>query len=277
MLKGHMNNFGLFFKLRAWLMALVAASFVAGCGSGTGNSTPNEGGQTSGPPPTAAGAGQGLGSGRGPAPLNLGTSANYVILTVNALTNKPPSVITGNIGLTKQRGSLIGLTCDEVSGEIVTIDRTRTLPCSRTDSAGLLKGELDADDAYNDALARTADYNELADGNIGGLNLGPATYAWSGAVTINSTLWLTGGPNDVWILRMHEQLTVSPGVQIILQGGALPQNVFWAPRATVDVGSAVQFQGILLPAAPVFMGNGASIKGKLLAAEVHLDQSTVGP
>lgn len=274
-----MNKIGLSFKPRVWLMALAIPAFVAGCGTGgMDNLGPNGGGgETSGPPPTAAGAGQGLGGGRGPAPLNLGTSANYVILTVNALTNKPPSIVTGNIGLTKQRGSLIGLTCAEVSGEIVTIDRTGTFPCRRTDAAGLNQDELDADDAYNDAVARTADYTDLADGNIGGLNLGPATYVWGAGVSIDSNLRLTGGPNDVWIFRMWEGLTVSPGVQIILQGGALPQNVFWAPRAAVEVGSEVQFKGILLPAAAVFMGNRASINGKLLAAEAHLDQNTVSP
>jgi hypothetical protein len=78
-------------------------------------------------------------------------------------------------------------------------------------------------------------------------------------------------------LRTTQGLNVSPGVQIILQGGALPQNIFWAPTFTVELGAASQFKGVLLPAAPIFMRTGAAINGKLLAAEVHLDQNTVGP
>jgi hypothetical protein len=36
-------------------------------------------------------------------------------------------------------------------------------------------------------------------------------------------------------------------------------------------------RGILLPAANVVMGTGASMNGKLLAAAVQLDQNAVGP
>jgi hypothetical protein len=141
----------------------------------------------------------------------------------------------------------------------------------------LVQGELDADDAFLDASTRRADYSDLGAGNIGGLNLGPAVYSWNSGVSIPTNLTLTGGPNDVWILRTTQGLNVSPGVQIILKGGALPQNIFWAPTHDVELGAASQFKGVLLPAAAIFMRTGASINGKLLAAEVHLDQNTVGP
>ena len=139
----------------------------------------------------------------------------------------------------------------------------------------LAAGKTDGDTAYNDTNARVPDYLELADGNIGGLNLGPATYKWSTAVTIPANVWLTGGPNDVWIFQIARGLSVSSGVQIILAGGALPRNVYWAPTHDVDLGTNSQFKGVLLPAAAVFMRNGASISGRLLAEAVHLDQNTV--
>jgi hypothetical protein len=264
-------------KAFAWMQALLLAVILAGCGVGGGGDELGSNGGPPGPPPTNAGAGTGVGgAGHGPAPLELGTSANFVILTVTALTNQPPSSVTGNIGLTKAAGSQIGLTCDEVAGEIVTRDRT-SRSCGRTDATGLLQGETDADNAFMDARARTPDYSELGQGNIGGLNLGPATYFWSTGVSIPTDLTLTGGPNDVWIFQIAEHLDVGPGVQIILKGGALPQNVFWAPTATVVLGATSRFRGILLPAAPVLMRTGASLNGKLLASEAHLDQNTVGP
>jgi hypothetical protein len=267
-----MNKLILFSKLSVWIVTLAMAALLTGCGGG-GN-TENGAGQSG---QTAPGVGGGVGGlGHGPAPLNLGSSADYTILSVSALTNQPTSVVTGNVGMTKVRGSLIGLTCGEVSGQIVSIDRS-SRSCGRTDPTGLNQGELDADDAYNDATTRAPDYSELAGGNIGGLNLGPAVYAWSTEVTITSNLTLTGGPNDVWIFRTSGGLSVDPGVKIILNGGALSQNIFWAPRATAQLGANSQFKGILLPAAPVFMESGASINGKLLAAEVHLIQNTVGP
>lgn len=259
-------------KPLVWLMTLTMAALLSGCGGGgnTENGADHAG-------LTAPGAGSGVGGlGHGPAPLNLGSSADYTILSVSALTDQPASAVTGNVGMTKVRGSLIGLTCAEVSGQIVTIDTT-SRSCGRTDPTGLNQGELDADAAYNDATARVPDYSELGGGNIGGLDLGPAVYAWSTEVTIKSNLTLTGGPNDVWIFRTSMGLGVDPGVQIILSGGARPQNIFWAPRATAQLGANSQFKGILLPAAPVFMDSGASINGKLLASEVHLIQNMVGP
>jgi hypothetical protein len=66
-------------------------------------------------------------------------------------------------------------------------------------------------------------------------------------------------------------------VQILLKGGALAQNVYRAPTRDVQLGSTSQFKGVLLPAAAVFMGNRASINGKLLAEAVHLGQNTVSP
>ena len=272
-----MQKINKFEKASSCTCAMLLALVLGACGVGGkdelsgGNST-----QDPGPPPTAAGAGNGLGQGRGPAPLNLGASANYAILSVNALTNLPSSQVTGNIGLTKQPGSHIQLSCAEVNGTIFTSDNSGP-PCRQVNGAGLLADELDADAAYNDAITRTPDYSELADGNIGGLNLGPATYYWSTGVTIGSNLTLTGGPEDVWIFNIKEGLEVAPDVQIILKGGALPKNIFWAPTFTVDVGANSRFSGILLPAAPVIMGTGASIRGALLAYEVHLDQNVVGP
>jgi len=265
-----MNKCTAFSKSLAWLITLAMVALLGACGGGH-----NESGADPAQTPPGAGGGVG-GLGHGPAPLNLGSSADYTILSVSALTNQPPSVVTGNVGMTKVRGSLIGLTCGEVSGQIVTIDNT-SRACGRTDPAGLNQGELDADNAYNDATSRPPDFSELAGGNIGGLNLGPAVYAWNTDVAIKSNLTLTGGPNDVWIFRIWGAFNVDPGVQIVLNGGALPQNIFWAPRATAQLGANSQFKGILLPAAPVFMDAGASINGKLLASEVHLIQNTVGP
>ena len=78
----------------------------------------------------------------------------------------------------------------------------------------------------------------------------------------------------MWIFQIALGLEVSAGVQIILKGGALAQNVYWVPTAEVQVREGAQMRGILFPAANVVMGTGASMNGKLLAAAVQLDQNT---
>jgi hypothetical protein len=130
--------------------------------------------------------------------------------------------------------------------------------------------------AYTDAQGRAPDYTELGAGNIGGLNLGPATYKWGTGVLIPTDVTLTGGPNDVWIFQIAQGLTVSSGVQIILAGGALPQNIYWATFAAADLGTTSKFKGVILSQTSIVMKTGASMDGRLYAGTaVSLSQNRV--
>ena len=65
-------------------------------------------------------------------------------------------------------------------------------------------------------------------GNIGGLNLIPGLYKFTGTAMITgSNLTLTGGPDDVWIFQIAADLQVGSSIQVILAGGAQPRNIFW--------------------------------------------------
>ncbi|HCE09637.1 MAG TPA: DUF3494 domain-containing protein [Oxalobacteraceae bacterium] len=258
--------------------ALLLAASVAGCGGG------NDGAVGASPAlavATAAGVGTGTGSsigaaGHGPASVNLGAAGNFVILAQSEATNVPTSAVTGNVGLSPATGAGIGLTCAEVTGTIYSVDAAGPLPCRVTD-ATMLTAAIGAEGtAYTDAAGRAPDYTELAAGNIGGLNLGPATYKWSTGVTIPTNVTLTGGPNDVWIFQIAQGLTVSSGVQIILVGGALPQNVYWQTFAAADIGTTAKFNGVILSQTSIAVKTGASINGRLLAGTaVTLNQNAV--
>jgi hypothetical protein len=252
-------------------MALLVAAFVAGCGGGGGGGV--------GKPPTAAGAGTGVGGlGRGPTPVIMGTAGNFVILAQSAITDVPASTVTGDVGLSPATGAGIGLTCAEVIGVTYSVDAAGPLPCRVTDATRLTTAISDKDTAYTDANSRAPDYTELGAGNIGGLNLGPATYKWGTGVVIPTNVTLTGGAKDVWIFQIAQGLSVSPGVQIILAGGALPQNIYWATFAAADFGTTSKFKGVILSQTLIAMKTGASINGKLLAGTaVTLDHNTVGP
>jgi hypothetical protein len=262
-------------KALTWFMALVLTGLVTGCGGGGGGGDSSSG--TGAGAPTAAGAGTGVGgAGRGPAPVVLGAAANFAILAQSAITDVPSSAITGDVGLSPGTGAGIGLTCVEITGVTYSVDAAGPLPCRVTD-ATLLTAAIGAKDtAYTDAQGRAADYTELGAGNIGGLNLGPATYKWGTGVLIPTNVTLTGGANDVWIFQIAQGLTVSSGVQIVLAGGALPQNVFWATFAAADVGTTVQFNGVILSQTAIVLKNGASTHGRLYAGTaVSLAQNAV--
>lgn len=249
------------------LSAVFLAVALTACG----------GGGDAGSAPTAAGAGTGLGGlGRGPAPVNLRTAANFVVLAQSQITNVPTSAITGNLGLSPATGASMGVTCAQVTGSIYSVDAAGPLPCVVTDATRLTTAVEDKGFAYTDAAGRAADVTELGAGNIGGLNLGPATYKWSSNLLIPTNVILTGGPNDVWIFQVAQGLTVSAGAQVILAGGALAKNVFWQTFAAADLGTTSKFSGVILSSTSIAMKTGASINGRLLAGTaVTLDQNTV--
>jgi hypothetical protein len=250
------------------LSVVLLAVALTACGGG---------GDDAGRTPTTAGAGMGLdGLGRGPAPVNLRTAANFVVLAQSQITNVPTSAVTGNVGLSPATGASMGVTCAQVTGSIYSVDATGPLPCVVTDATRLTTAVEDKGFAYTDAAGRAADVTELGAGNIGGLNLGPATYKWSTNLLIPTNVTLTGGANDVWIFQVAQGLTVSSGAQVILAGGALAKNVFWQTFAAADLGTTSKFSGVILSSTSIAMKTGASINGRLLAGTaVTLDQNTV--
>jgi len=264
------------FRPLAWLSALVLAAVMSGCGDGIFGDDDTDTSATA-DQPTAAGVGTGVGgAGRGPAPVDLGDAGAFVILAESAITSVPASVVTGNVGLSPAAGTGITMTCGEVIGQtIFTVDGAGgTNPCATIDP--LTTETTDKRAAYTDATGRAPDYTELGAGNIGGRNLGPATYKWGTGVLIDSNLTLTGGPNDVWIFQIAQGLTVAPGVQIILAGGALPQNIFWATFAAADFDTTSVFKGVVLSASSIVLKTGATIDGRLMAnTQVALDQNRV--
>jgi Ice-binding-like len=245
-----------------------ALMLVDGCGIDRGSNSDA---------PTNPGVGTGAGGlGNGPSSVDLGAAGNYVILAQSEITDVPTSDVTGNIGLSPATGAAIGITCAEVTGVTNAVDAAGPLPCSVTDPVGLTAAVGAAGTAYTDAQGRAPDYTELEAGNIGGLNLGPATYKWSSAVLITKDLKLTGGPNDVWIFQIAQGLTVSSGVHIILAGGALPQNIYWATFGVAELGTTSDFSGVILSQTSIVMDTGATMNGRMLAGTaVTLEQNIV--
>jgi len=261
-------------------MALVLAGVLAGCGGGSSDGA--GAGSTGAGTPTAPGAGTGVGgAGRGPAPVNLGSAGNYVILAKSAISTVPASAVTGNLGLSPAAASFItGFTLSappttfstspQVTGQVFAADYDPTTPTILTTAV------LDMMTAYTDASGRAPDYTELGAGNIGGMTLGPAVYKWGTGVLIPTDVTLSGGPNDVWIFEIAQDLVMASGARINLVGGALPQNVFWQVFGIVDIGTTAHFQGIALVQTAITMKTGSSANGRLLAqTAVSLDANAV--
>ncbi len=213
--------------------------------------------------------------------VDLGTSSNYVVLAKSAINNNPTSAFTGDLGLSPAAESFITgfsqtaetgySTSEQVNGRIYAADMADPTP------ANLTTAVENMETAYDDAAGRTSpDFVELYTGEIGGETLSPGLYKWSNTVLINDDVTFEGDENDVWILQIDQNLTMSSDVNIILSGGAQAQNIIWqvAGEATMDTGS--HFEGIILSKTGITMNTSATLNGRILAQSAAIfDANTV--
>jgi hypothetical protein len=269
-----MNKFENITKPLTWSMALLLVAIVAGCGGGDG--TPGAGVAAT-IAPTLPGAGTGSGGlGKGPAPVVLGGAGNYVILAETQITTTGTTAVTGDIGISPAAATFIqgfGLVPDAtgcfstsslVIGKIYASDYNTggcTTPSILTTAVNNMLT------AYTDAAGRAPDYTELGAGNISGMTIVPGTYKWGTGVLINTDVTLNGGPNDVWIFEIAQDLTVASGAKVTLAGGALPKNIFWqvAGGTGVAIGTTAHMEGVILAAKAITLNTGASANSRLLA------------
>ena len=133
----------------------------------------------------------------GPPPVNLGTAGTYVVLSqagIKAIT----ATVVGDLGVSPiDSTSITGLSLSadmsntfsrssQVTGRVYAADYTEPTPTN------LIAAIADMHRAYTDAAARPSDFNEMASGNLNGLNLAPGVYRWSTAVSLTTNVTLTG-------------------------------------------------------------------------------------
>jgi Ice-binding-like len=200
------------------------------------------------------------------APLDLGSAGNFVILSQTGITDVPTSAIVGNIAISPITGAANLVTCTEVTGNVYSVDAAGPNPCSVIDPVRLTKAVFDMQTAFTIAAGLpNPTFTEMGAGNIGGLTLTPGLYKWGTGVYIPTDVTLSGGPNDVFIFQIAQDLTLANGISVHLKGGAQAQNVFWQVSGQATFGTTSHMEGIVLSQTLIAMQTGASINGRLYA------------
>jgi hypothetical protein len=215
------------------------------------------------------------------APVTLGTAGNFATLAKTGVSTVPPSVITGDVGLSPAAETFITgfsqvkatgySTATQVTGYIYAADMTPPTPTNMTTAIS------DMEAAYTNAAGRTTpDFTDLGAGIIGGLTLTPGLYKWASNVTIPTNLTISGDANHIWIFQIDGDLTVNSAVNVTLSDGAKAKNIFWQVAGQVTMGTTSHMEGIVLSKTAITLNTGASINGRLLAqTQIALDQATV--
>jgi len=208
----------------------------------------------------------------GPVAVNLRSAGSYAVLTESGVTTTGTTAIVGNIGVSPIASTAVtgfALVLDRskefatsslVTGRVYAANYAAPTPSTLTTAIG------DMQTAYTDAAGRkNPTATEVGAGNIGGKTITPGLYKWSTAVTIPSTLKLSGGASAVWIFQIAKTLTVGSGVSVTLTRGAQARHVFWQVAGKVTLGSTSSFKGTILSKTAIVMKSGASLKGRALA------------
>ena len=219
-----------------------------------------------------------------PAPVNLVTSGDFVILSKTGISTTGVTSITGDIGVSPIDHTAItgfGLILDLsgtfsrsslVSGKVYAADYTDPTPTKMSTAVS------DMETAYTDAAGRTLpDYTELYAGDITGQTLTPGLYKWGTGVLISAGgVTILGTVNDIWIFQIAQNLDLSNGAIVTLNGGAQVSNIFWQVAGQVTLGTSVEMKGIILCQTQIVMSTGATLNGRALAqTAVTLDASTI--
>jgi hypothetical protein len=244
--------------------------------------------------------------------VDLGTAANYVILAKASVTTIPASVVTGDIGLSPAAGSfLIGFptspqldatgcfsTSTQVIGKLYASDYSTngcTTPALLTAAVGT-GNPTGMEAAYTNAnLLQPSGGGDTAVGGVacpglagpggtagafGGMTLTPGVYTCTVTIDIATGRNLTLNGAGIYVFRTTAGMTQASGTQVILTGGALPQNVFWVPAQTVSIigtaGVATKMAGVILAKTNIAVGTNATVNGRLLSqTAVTLDAATI--
>jgi hypothetical protein len=215
-------------------------------------------------------------------PIDLGTAGNFAILAASGISATDGTTVVGDIGVSPIGSTAItgfGLIMDSsgtfsttpmVTGKVYAADYASPTPTYLNTAIG------DMVTAYNDAAGRPSGVNELGAGSIGGMTLGPNVYKWGSGLSIPTNVTLSGGANDVWIFQIAGTLGISPGTQVILDGGVQVQNIFWQVAGQTTLGTTSKFKGIILGQTAIVMDTGATLDGRALAqTAVTLDSVSV--
>jgi len=222
---------------------------------------------------------------QGPANINLGSAADFTVLTKAGISTTGTTSVNGDIGVSPAAATSItgfGLIMDSnnqsshtpsVTGKVFAADYAALTPAKMTTAV------KDMETAFTTAngLTTPAPIVGLYAGDISGRVLAPGLYKWATGVLItNEGVTLAGGPNDTWVFQISQDLTVNSSAIITLIGGAQAKNITWVVSGQATLGTNTNFSGTILSKTLISLNTGSVVTGRLLAqTAVTLNASTV--
>jgi hypothetical protein len=216
---------------------------------------------------------------QGPAPVNLGTAANYVLLSKAGVTTTGLTSITGNVGTSPIAGTALtgfALTAHSsntfFTSPIVHVDvngnggKIYSADLAAPTPAIMGTAILDLGTAFSDAVSRApTTVPERASGLLDGLTFQAGVHKWSSPVSFASGITLNGSADDVFIFIVAQTFVLGAGASVTLTGGAQAKNIFWAVSGYTQLTSGAKLFGNILCATQIVFQAGSELVGRALA------------
>jgi hypothetical protein len=219
----------------------------------------------------------------GPTLPSLGAASTYRILAESGISTTSGTTIVGNLGVSPiGHTSITGFTytpdlsatfgtATEVTGDIYTPDNLSPTP------ANLTTAVTNMGTAFTNSNALTPPTStNPGSGALGGLTLTGGVYALSVPTTIAGDLTLSGGVSDTFVFQISSTFNMATSSRIVMSGGALASNVYWAVSGAATIGVSAVFRGVLLGSTNIACDTSAVIHGQLFAGTaVTLQSNTI--
>jgi hypothetical protein len=212
--------------------------------------------------------------------VDLGTAKNYAILAMTGISTVPDSAITGDIAVSPiVAAAMTGFsfakdstdtfaTSTQLTGKAYAANYAVPIPATLTTAVS------DMETAYTDAAGRpepVAARINLGAGELGGAyggpdaQLTPGVYTFSSSVLLSGNIHFFGSDTDVFIIQIAGNLVQAANYNVILEGGAKAENIFWQVAGFVTVNAGAHMEGIILAKTSVTFITESSLNGRVLS------------
>jgi hypothetical protein len=104
-----------------------------------------------------------------------------------------------------------------------------------------------------------------------GVPLPPGVYCFTSSATLTGTMLLSGSAAATWTFQIASTLDAEVGSQVQLDGGAIPDNVYWAVGTSATLKTDAAFKGNIMAQASISLRNGVELLGRALAQDGAVD------